>query len=215
MNSSAQTRIASAVLAAEPAERVGRGDACAEWLARLQSDDEEIRSHAWFNAGPMGAAGVSGAAFLITNPKVETARAATRALQQIVRYVGRPGADKERKAVVKVLLPLLGGQHAQAVRVTALLCLSEIGGDEAVKPIAALLVETQVREAARMALERLPGPPSLAALTSALGSAPEDFKPALAQSIRSRGGEVPNIPDAKLVPCKPTRVQPWSTSNRS
>ena len=66
-----------------------------------------------------------------------------------------------------------------------------------------------------MALERLPGQKSLAALQKALTQAPADFKPNLAQSIRRRGIEVADVPDGKLTPSKPTQVQPASAPARN
>ena len=53
-----------------------------------------------------------------------------------------------------------------------------------------------------MVLERIPGDASLGALKEALKAAPEEFKPHLAQSLRARGVDVPDIPCRKLVPAK-------------
>ena len=199
---------AGAVLAANSAEAGPSETECEAWLARLQSDDDKTRAQAWYDAGPIGAAGVTRAAALLTSQNRELTLAARRALQQIARYAGRPGAASDRAAVVEALLKLLDSKQADAVRLVAVSALSEIAGDESVEAIASLLAEPDLREAARMALERLPGPKSLAALRNALGQAPADFKPNLAQSIRRRGIEVPDVPDAKLTPSKPTQVQP-------
>jgi len=84
--------------------------------------------------------------------------------------------------------------------------LSEIGSDESVKPLAALLQKPQLREDARMALERIDVEAALAALQAALTTAPEDFRPNLAQSLRRRGVNVPGVPSARLVPTKQTSV---------
>ena len=93
--------------------------------------------------------------------------------------------------------------------------LSEIGGDESGDWLSSvpalldsLLSDADLREEARMALERIPGEESLSVLKSALDSVPEDFKPNLAQSLRARGVEVKGIPCKKLVPTKQTRVKP-------
>ena len=80
--------------------------------------------------------------------------------------------------------------------------LSEIAGDEAVRPVGRLLRNKQLREDARMVLERLPGRKSLRMLTRALEKAPDDFKINIAQSLRARGEEVPGLPCQKLVPKK-------------
>ena len=82
--------------------------------------------------------------------------------------------------------------------------LSEIGGDESVEPIAALLGDEAFREDARMALERIPGERSLAALRAALQAAPEGFRPHLVQSLRARGEKLDpeKYPCRKLIPTK-------------
>jgi hypothetical protein len=86
--------------------------------------------------------------------------------------------------------------------------LSEIAGDEAVEPVAALLKNKELREDARMVLQRIPGRTSLGALKSALRSAPEDFKFAIAQSLRNRGARVSGYPSQKMVPTRKTKVEP-------
>jgi hypothetical protein len=86
--------------------------------------------------------------------------------------------------------------------------LSEIAGDEAIEGMAALLTDQELREDARCSLTRLPGAKATAALKTALANAPEDFKPALAQSLRVRGLKVEGYPSQKLVPTKKTNVAP-------
>jgi hypothetical protein len=207
--------VAGAALAADLAEAGPTQAECDAWLARLQSEDDKTRAEAWYGAGPMGAAVVPQAAALVSNPNREISLAASRALQRIALYSGKPGADADRVAVVGAFVKLLDGKQTVRVRLVAVSALSEIAGDEAVDAIAALLVEPDLREPARMALERVPGEKSLAALRNALAQAPADFKPNLAQSIRRRGIEVPELPDGKLTPSKPTQVQtaPAPTKN--
>ena len=114
---------------------------------------------------------------------------------------------RDKKAVEKELIPLLGQAHPKAVRVEALWMLSEIGGDDAVGPMAKLIADKEVREDARMALERVPGEKSLGALKEALDAVGSDFKIHIAQSLRARGVKVPGLPCQKLVPTKPTSVK--------
>jgi hypothetical protein len=206
---------AGAALAANLAEAVPSQAECEAWQAHLQSEDDKTRAQAWYSAGPIGAGGVPLAAALMANPNREVVLAATRALQQIARYAGRPGADSDRAAVVQAFLRLLGSQQPIATRLVAVSLLAEIGGDESVEAIAVLLAEPDLREAARMALERLPGEKSLAALQKALTQAPPDFKPNLAQSLRRRGIEVAEVTDAKLTPSKPTQVQPVTAPTKN
>ena len=74
--------------------------------------------------------------------------------------------------------------------------------------MAALLTDKDVREDARCALTRLPAPGAVTALKSAFATAPEDFKYALAESLRQRGQKVEGYPSRKLVPTAQTTVAP-------
>ena len=180
---------------AQAAEAAG----IAEFLAKIKSPDDRIRGPAWQNAGPMGAVAVGPLARTMSDPDMETARAAKRALWQIVRYAGRPGANKEVSAVVAALLTSLSDSPV-VVRRETLWMLSEIAGDAAVDRMAAQLTDPALREDARCALTRLPGTKTTRALRKALASAPAEFKPALAHSLRLRGEKVDGYPSQKLVP---------------
>jgi HEAT repeat protein len=179
-----------------------------ELLAGIKSDSAEKRTKTWQSAGEVGAPAVKSLAKVMTDDNLEVARAAKRALWQIVRYTGRPGANKERRAVVVELIALLGDDQPVAVRQEVLWMLSEIGGRRDIEPIAGLMKNEDLREDARMALERMPNRRALAALNAAFEAAPEDFKPNLAQSLRKRGEQVAGYPCQKLVPTKKTDVKP-------
>jgi ethanolamine utilization microcompartment shell protein EutL len=111
---------------------------------------------------------------------------------------------------VKEFAGLVAGESPAEVRREAMWMLSELsgGGAEEVAAVAALLASAELREDARMVLQRIPGEASLGALKAALASAPEDFKPAVAGALRARGVEVQGYPDQKLVPTKSTAVKP-------
>lgn len=126
---------------------------------------------------------------------MEATRAARKALSKIVRHAGRPGAVEERSAVVAELFKLLSEKQPVTVRREAATMLSEIAGDEAVGPLAALLKNPDLRDDARRALERIPSGQSLDALQAGLAVVPDDFKINIAQSLRARGVEVPESPD--------------------
>lgn len=190
----AATVIASAGHAAEAVS-------VTDLVAGIKSTDDKVRGPAWQGAGPVGAPAVKPLAAIMTDPDFEISRSAKRALYKIVRHAGRPGAKKEAQAVEKELIPLLQNS-AVPVRREVLWMLSEIGGDDAVAPMAALLTDKEVREDARCALMRLPGRKATGALKSAFGSAPEEFKPALAESLRARGEKVSGYPSQKLVPTR-------------
>jgi len=179
-----------------------------ELLAGIKSASDNERTEAWQSAGEVGAPAVKPLANVMTDDDLEVARAAKRALWKIVRYTGRPKANKERRAVETELTGLLGDDQPVAVRREVLWMLSEIGARNSTKPIARLLRNEELREDARMALERIPGKRAVMTLKAGFEKAPEDFKPNIAQSLRNRGEEVAGYPCQKLVPTKKTDVKP-------
>lgn len=197
--------VAGAATVIATASHAAESVSVSDLVARIKSTDDKVRGPAWQGAGPAGAPAVKPLAAVMTDADFEISRSAKRALYKIVRHAGRPGAKKEAKAVATQLIPLLKSE-AVSVRREALWMLSEIGGDDAVAPMAALLADQEVREDARCALMRLPGQKVTAALKSAFGRAAEDFKPALAESLRQRGEKVNSYPSQKLVPTRPTTV---------
>lgn len=179
-----------------------------ELIAGLKSDSTEKRTKTWQSAGQVGAPAVKPLAAVMVDDELEVARAAKRALWQIVRYTGRPKANKEKRAVETELAGLLGKDQPVAVRREVLWMLSEIGARNSIKPIARLIRNEDLREDARMALERIPGKRAVTTLKAAFEKAPEDFKPNIAQSLRKRGEEVEGYPCKKLIPTKQTDVKP-------
>ena len=177
-------------------------------MAGIRDENDKVRTDAWQSAGEVGAPAVEALAKVMTDENMEVARAAKRALWKIVRVAGRPGAGNERRAVVGRLVELLGDEQPVPVRREVLWMLSEIGTRRSIKPIAALLSNRELREDARMVLQRIPSKGALAALRAGLQSCPEDFKINIAQSLRKRGVEVSGYPCVKLVPTKKTNVKP-------
>lgn len=178
-----------------------------ELLAALKSEDDTKRTEAWISAGLVGAPAVAPLAGLMLDAQPEVARAAKRALWQVARYSGRPGAEADKAAVIAALLAALAGERPDAVKREVMWMLSEIGGTESVAPLATLLSNAELREDARMCVERIPGTSSLDALKAAFDSVPQDFKVNIAESLRKRGVEVPEFPSVKLVPTRSTSVQ--------
>jgi len=177
-------------------------------IAGIKSSSDKVRTEAWLGAGKAGAPAVKPLAKVMTDNDLEVARAAKRALWKIVRYTGRPGANQERRAVETELVRLLGDDQPVAVRREVLWMLSEIGARRSIEAVAGLLKNEELREDARMSLERIPNRRALAALKAGFEAAPEDFKPNIAQSLRKRGEEVAGYPCKKLVPTKKTDVKP-------
>lgn len=177
-------------------------------IKEIKSDDADVRTRAWRSAGNIGAPAMGPLADLAGIGEMEVARAAKRGMWQIVRHSGRPGAQRERTAVNKALVRLLSVKRPPALKRDVLWMLSEIGDDPCVKRIASLMANEELRDDARMALERIPGDASLDALKSALDAASADFKPNVAVSLRRRGIDVSGIPSAKMTPSKSTEVKP-------
>jgi len=181
-----------------------RKKAVSKLIAGIRDDNDKVRAEAWLSAGEVGAAAVKPLARVMSNKEFEVARAAKRGLWKVVRHVGRPGAGNERREVVGKLVELLGDEQSVPVRREVLWMLSEIGNRKSIKPIAALLSNRELREDARMVLQRIPSKSALAALRAGLKAAPEDFKLNIAQSLRQRGVKVSGLPCVKLVPTKKT-----------
>ena len=195
----------------------------------LNSDDENVRTEAWLSAGQYRVRAIKPVAGLfgrmdkklqrltkqnankedIAQP-LEVGRAAKRALWKIVRTVGAPDARGKKQTVAR-LLELLSVEQPMAVRREVLWMLSEVGeGSQVVDPVAALLANEELREDARMVLERIPGDESVAALREGIETVPEGFRLNMAQSLRKRGVRVdPNrYPCQKIVPTRETKVKP-------
>jgi len=177
-------------------------------MSGIRDDDPAVRTKAWQSAGKAGAPAVQPLAIVMTDKRLEVARAAKRGLWKIVRHAGRPGADEEKIVVADKLVELLGNVHPVPVRREVLWMLSEIGNEKAVNPIAALLSNQDLREDARMTLQRIPNKEALAALRAGLINANDDFKLNIAQSLRQRGEKVDGLDCVKLVPTKKTNVKP-------
>lgn len=71
-----------------------------------------------------------------------------------------------------------------------------------------LLMDADLGEDVRMALQRIGGPKAIALLKTAMEKAQVDFKAALACSLRKCHVAVAEPPCPKLVPQKQTRVKP-------
>lgn len=174
-------------------------------IHRLRSKNDSIRGPAWQRAESVGASAVKALAEVMVDPDFEFARAAKRALCRIVRHAGRPGADEEARTVVAELVPLLKSAHA-SVRRDAVWLLSEIAGNEAIEPMSALLSDPEAREDARCALMRFSSRKATSAFKAALLNVPEEFKAALAETLRQRGVKLKGYPSQKVVPSRKTEV---------
>ena len=199
---------AGAVAVAGGKSGSAKGKATDELITKLKDKNDKVRAEALLSADRAGAPAVKPLAKVIADEDVEVSRAGKRALWKIVRHVGRPGASAEKRAVVAKLGELLGGDQPASIRREVLWMLSEICGSESVDSIAGLLLNEELREDARMVLERVPGRESIDALKEGLKTAPDDFKLNMAQSLRKRGLRIRGHDCVKLVPTKQTNVKP-------
>ncbi|NQT81418.1 HEAT repeat domain-containing protein, partial [bacterium] len=143
-----------------------------DFLARIQDAKGDVRRAAWENAGEMGADAVAPLGKILAGKERAAAKAAGRALEVVAHYASRPGADAERKAVSAALIELTKKGNSVKVRDKALRLLGSTGQDNAVPAIAALLGDEEVWEAARWALERIPGRAANMALLRAVNQPP-------------------------------------------
>jgi HEAT repeat protein len=208
MNNPKKVSLAIAAAAVPSVAVAARNKAVKELIAGIRDDDAKVRTEAWQSAGRVGAAAVKPLARVMSNGELEVARAAKRGLWKIVRHAGRPGAGNMKRAVTGRLVELLSDDQPVPVRREVLWMLSEIGDRNAVKPIAALLSDRELREDARMVLQRIPNKAALAALRAGLKAAPDDFKLNIAQSLRQRGVKIRRPECIKLIPTKKTNVKP-------
>lgn len=181
------------------------GEAVPALIEAIRSPDDKTRGEAWQGAASAGPGAIQALANLMADPQVEVARAARRALERIVRHCGRPGAKAERAAAQAELIALLKA-NTPVVRKEAVWMLSEIGDAQAVPAMGALLADPEVGEDARCAMLRMPAKAALKAFRGAWKTANEDFRPALAESLRQLGDKVEGYPSAKLVPNRQTTV---------
>lgn len=177
-------------------------------LEGLKQSDPDARTETWQRAPEVGAQAVKPLVGLMGHENAEVARAAKRGLWHMIRHAGRPGAEAERGAIESELTQVILPDQPASILRDLLWMVSEIGTDRSVPAITALLAYADAREDARMALERIPGDRSIDSLKSALETAPEEFRPSIAHSLRVRGVEVSGYPTTKLQPSKKTEVQP-------
>jgi HEAT repeat protein len=176
-------------------------------LSKIQNDDADLRTQAWLAAGEVGPAALQPLAKLAAEGSLEVSRAACRAMWRIVRTAGAPGAQG-KKETEQQLAVLLGNDWSVALRREVLWMLSEIGDSQQVSAVAALLKHHELCEDARCALQRIPGDEAVAALKAGFATAPEEFKYALADSLRRRGQTIEGYPSQKMIPSRQTQVKP-------
>jgi hypothetical protein len=156
-------------------------------LANIKSADGETRLRAQQGAGPAGAEAIAPLADIAAASDKGAAKAARGAMETIAHHSARPGAGAEARTVSTELLKIAQSDRPKQVRADALNLLGYTASDgKIVAGISALIANMELRDEARMALERIPGNASLNALKQAAQVAPADFRPHLEQSVRNR-----------------------------
>lgn len=174
-------------------------------VSALRSPEDNARADAFHQAGPLGAPAIPALAALMHDPDTETARAAKRALWRILHHAARPQAPRERADVVQALHAGIPDAPVPVAR-ELIWMLSVVGRRESVPVLARLLAHAELREDARCALQRIPGPRSANALRRAMATADDDFAPALADALRALGEQVDTPPTRKRTPTRATSV---------
>ena len=162
-------------------------DTLTEYIEKMKSPDADVRYAAWKAAGPVGALGVVPLGDLAASPDKGIAKSARGALQNIVHYAARPGSRAEAHSVSVELLKVASDRdRPRTVRADALHLIGFTADSQTVPGVARLLSDSEIRDEARMALERIPGSAATGALRQAAQSASDDFRPALQQSLHNR-----------------------------
>ncbi len=161
----------------------------ADLLSKIESDEVDVRYAARTLAPKLGAAAVIPLGELIVHKKRESALTARAALERIVHHAGRAGGNVEREAVTAELAKLLGSGRPAPILREALHLIALIGGDGAVASVSPLLdhSDATVQEAARLALERIPGKASIAALLWAAKTLPGLRRVEIIYSLSKKG----------------------------
>jgi len=112
---------------------------------------------------------------------------ADRTLETLCHRAAAPGREAHRAAVAKALLAHVKDAGLTKLgRTRVIRHLERTSGGEAVKPLAALLTDKDLREPARRALMRNPTPEAGDALRAALAKADKSFRLALVDALGFR-----------------------------
>ena len=176
--------LANAVLAIARLE-AGDNPRVERLIQYIASDDANVRYRARAEAARVGAEAIPALGQLLEDKRLEVARTASAAIERIVHHAGRPGAASERPPVTRALGALLSPQLKITTRIEILHRIAFVGGDDAVLIVAPYLDDSErnVREQARLSLERIPGEAAVRALIKATETAREDERADLVFSL--------------------------------
>jgi HEAT repeat protein len=152
----------------------------------LKSSDAEARRRACEAAVRLGAPVVGPLCDLLAQEDPALVRAVEGTLFAVAAAASAPDAGALRTSVSEALAAQLGEGKPLRARTYAAQLLGIVGRAETVPALEAALRDEATREAARAALQRIPGPAATQALLTALAEAPAEQRPGLIQALGSR-----------------------------
>lgn len=158
-------------------------------VQKLRSPEDNARRQAIEEIAPFGVKAIPALLAMLENPQAEpgAVMAAKMALERVVYQSTRPGAASEREAAEQVLLARLRKPAPESLRRFLLRLITVVGTSQSVPTLQRLLDDQTLREAARMALEQIPGNEATAALERAFARATDpSWKSALLLAIGAR-----------------------------
>jgi HEAT repeat protein len=158
-------------------------------VQKLRSPDDNARRQAIEEIAPFGVKAIPALLAIIENPNAEpgAVMAARMALERVVYQSTRPGATSERNAAEKALLARLQKPAPESLQRLLLRLVTVVGTSQSVPTLQKLLENKTLREAARMALQQIPGREATSALERAFAQATDpQWKSALLLAIGAR-----------------------------
>ncbi|MCL6475214.1 MAG: HEAT repeat domain-containing protein [Firmicutes bacterium] len=158
-------------------------------VQKLRSPDDNARRQAIEEIAPFGVKAIPALLAIIENPDAEpgAVMAATMALEKVVYQSTRPGATSERNAAEKALLARLQKPAPESLHRLLLRLITVVGTSQSVPTLQKLLENKTLREAARMALQQIPGKEATSAMERAFAQATDpQWKSALLMAIGAR-----------------------------
>ncbi|NLX23159.1 MAG: HEAT repeat domain-containing protein [Phycisphaerae bacterium] len=188
-----------AVLLAASCSGPGAGGNVAEFMARVQDEDAEVRGLAVQEAARQDARAVVPLGDVMGGEDGQVAETAREALAGLVDAVsGFEPWDYRRWTVADELVKLLDDELPRLVRAEALRLLGQVGTEQSVRSIAPLLADDELANDACQALQGIPGSGSTRALIGALETAPPRRQPAVIEALGARGDAAAVGPLVKL-----------------
>jgi hypothetical protein len=160
------------------------------FLKRITDPGEKIRRAAWESAAEVGPAAIPSLACVLAGDNRDAALAASHALERIVHACAAPGAPCRKEAAARLAAIVTDGKSPPGVKLAALDLLGSVGDDDSVPAAVKALGDPETQDAARKALERIPGEAAAGALAAAVAGARGDFRAALVHSLGKRRAPV-------------------------